>query len=182
MYDVKFLHRVGRGRTLLIFWCSLIGEEVVGVMIKTQPLVISNDSYLEPFRAPRGAVRFLELVRVGLYNGVVLNRVVPKFLTQFGIAKDYEMRTDVMKMSIWDDFNHRIPFEAGYVSFAGSGHDSRTSEIFIVMPDVSKAQLENFGENSWETPFGFVEGDLSVLNKIYSGYGDMVSLFEDIQY
>jgi hypothetical protein len=43
------------------------------------------------------------------------------------------------------------------------------------MPGAPQAQLERFGENDWETPFGFVEGDLSVLNKIYSGYGDMVS-------
>ena len=29
--------------------------------------------------------------------------------------------------------------------------------------------------NAWETPFGFVEGDLGVLKRIYSGYGDKVN-------
>lgn len=114
---------------------------------------------------------------MGIYNGVVFNRVVPKFLTQFGIPKDSTVRKEAGEISIWDDFNHKIPFEPGYVSFAGSGFDSRTTELFIAMPGVSKAQLERFGENSWETPIGFVEGDLKVLEKIYSGYGDMVSLF-----
>lgn len=93
-----------------------------------------------PFRSPRGAIRFLELVRFGVYNGVAFNRVVPNFLTQFGIPKDYEMRKDAREISIWDDFNQRLPFEPGYVSFAGSGFDSRTTELFIVMPGVSKAQ------------------------------------------
>ena len=116
---------------------------------------------------------------MGFYDGVAFNRVVPQFLIQFGIAKDYETRTDASDTAIWDDFVEDIPFEAGFVSYAGSGPDSRTSEIFIVMPDASDEQLERFGENSWETPFGFVEGDLSVLHKIYSGYGDMVSLKEE---
>merc|ERR1712127_823118 len=48
-------------------------------------------------------------------------------------------------------------------------------EIFIVMPGASPEQREKFGENSWETPFALIEGDVgkSGLNKIYSGYGDM---------
>lgn len=114
---------------------------------------------------------------MGYYNEVVFHRVVPNFLVQFGIAKDYQTRTDAADIAIWDDFLENIPFEPGFVSYAGSGPDSRTSEIFIVMPNTSPAQLDKFGENSWETPFGFVEGDLSILNKIYSGYGDMVSSF-----
>eukprot|EP00956_Cyclotella_meneghiniana_P013970 scaffold20632_cov67-Cyclotella_meneghiniana.AAC.1 len=37
----------------------------------------SFDIMVQPFWAPRGATRFLELVRAGYYNGVVFNRVVP---------------------------------------------------------------------------------------------------------
>ena len=61
------------------------------------------------------------------------------------------------------------------MSFAGSGHDSRTTEVFIVMPGTSQQQLDRFGENTWETPFAVIEGDVekSALKKIYSGYGDM---------
>ena len=140
----------------------------------------SFDIMVQPSWAPRGATRFLELVRAGYYNGVVFNRVVPKFLIQFGIAEGYKERTDVQDVAIWDDYPRNIAFEPGTISYAGSGFDSRTSEIFIAMPGSSKEQLSKFGENSWETPFGFVEGDLSVLNKIYYGYGDMVRFFRDI--
>jgi cyclophilin family peptidyl-prolyl cis-trans isomerase len=135
----------------------------------------SFDILVQSYWAPRGAARFLELVRQGYYNGVVFNRVVPKFLIQFGIGKDYEARTGVQDTAIWDDYDNDIPFEAGFVSFAGSGPDSRTGELFIAMPGASTAQLSKFGENDWETAFGFVEGNLTVLDKIYSGYGDMVS-------
>lgn len=100
---------------------------------------------------------------------------MPNFLIQFGIGKDFKYRRDVSETAIWDDYDNEIKFEPGFISYAGSGPDSRTAELFIVMPDTPQAQLESFGQNDWETPFGFVEGDLSVLSKIYSGYGDMVS-------
>ena len=41
------------------------------------------------------------------------------------------------------------------------------------MPGTGEEQLDYFGENSWETPFAVVLGDLDILNEIYSGYGDM---------
>ena len=160
---------------------NLGGREGEGIRVRCEITTESTkstssfDILVQLYWAPRGAVRFLELVRAGYYDGVVFNRVVPKFLIQFGIAKEYDFRMEGRKYPIWDDFDIGMKFEPGYVSYAGSGHDSRTTEIFIAMPGASEDQLRRFGENSWETPFGFVEGDLSVLSQIYSGYGDMVS-------
>lgn len=130
---------------------------------------------VKPYWSPRGASRFLELVRLGYYNGVAFNRVVPGFLTQFGIAVDLDVRNHWGMLSIFDDSPANIPFQPGYLSFAGSGPNSRTTEIFIVMPGVDQEQLDYFGENSWETPFALLEGNVeeSALTKIYSGYGDM---------
>jgi len=131
---------------------------------------------VNPYWSPRGASRFLELVRDGYYDGVAFNRVVPNFLTQFGIAVDPAIRNNWGERTIFDDLSRPdIPFQPGYLSYAGSGPDSRTTEIFIVMPGVDDEQLDYFGENSWETPFGMLEGNLeeSALTKIYSGYGDM---------
>mmetsp|Transcript_4731 Transcript_4731/g.10219 ORF Transcript_4731/g.10219 Transcript_4731/m.10219 type:complete len:334 (+) Transcript_4731:107-1108(+) len=133
------------------------------------------DILVKPYWAPRGANRFLELVRNGYYDGAALNRVVPQFLTQFGIARDYEMRTNLRENTILDDFDIGVKFEPGFISYAGSGPDSRTTEIFVVMPGTSQHQLDYFGENPWETPFAMVEGDIeeSAIARIYSGYGDM---------
>lgn len=131
---------------------------------------------VKPYWAPRGASRFLELVRQKYYDGVVLNRVVPQFLIQFGIAKDYEQRMEWDEKPLLDDFPEtERSFEPGFISFAGNGPDSRTAEIFIVMPGTSQEQLDYFGTNSWETPFAFIAGpvDSSVLPMIYDGYGDM---------
>lgn len=131
---------------------------------------------VKPYWAERAASHFLELVREGYYDGVVFHRVVPNFLTQFGIARDYDLRTRGRERPIRDDHGDRIEFKPGYLSFAGNGVNSRTTEIFVVNPGVSESELGSFGENSWETPFGFIVGDVnaSAITKIYSGYGDMV--------
>lgn len=132
------------------------------------------DIIVKPYWAPRATSRFLELVREKYYDGVALNRVVPKFLTQFGIAADFNVRTAERENTLWDDYNLGTKFEAGVLSFAGSGPDSRTTEVFVVMPGASQDQLDMFGANPWEVPFAYVENvATSALSRIFSGYGDM---------
>lgn len=128
-----------------------------------------------PSWSPFGAARFIHLVRIGYFNGCALNRVVKGFLTQFGISSDMTMRNDWRQKTIADDIPiFDLPFRPGYMSYAGSGPSSRSTEVFIAMPDVSEQQLKHFGTNPWETPFGYVlRGDLHVLDKLYS-YGDIV--------
>lgn len=137
-----------------------------------QPL----DIMVHPSWSPRGASRFLELVRQDYYDGVALNRVVPKFLTQFGISADHELRTEFRRKPIPDDPppEPRIAFSPGMLAYAGSGPDSRTAEIFVVMPGTEQSQLDYFGKNPWETPFAMVKGPVeeSPVARWFS-YGDM---------
>ena len=132
---------------------------------------------VRPDWSPRGAARFLDLVRAGYYDGAALNRVVPGFLTQFGISADFKMRTEWGDSVIPDDpkpTDPPVPFRPGMLSYAGSGPDSRTTEIFVVMPETDPETLEYFGENPWEVPFGIIQGDVaaSPVARWYS-YGDM---------
>ncbi len=114
-----------------------------------------------PWWSPRGACRFLELVRDHYYDGCALNRVVPNFLTQFGIAADTEKRRHWRDRPIADDPKRKeVRFLPGMLSHAGSGPDSRYAEVFVVMPNTPEHQLEHFGSNSWETPFGIVQQPL----------------------
>lgn len=130
-------------------------------------------AHIMPEWSPLGAARFLQLVHIDFFNGCALNRVVPQFLTQFGISASYDMRTAWRMESIWDDPPVDVPFQPGYMSYAGSGDNSRSTEVFIVMPGTAKHQLQYFGTNSWETPFGYIEEeDLKTVSKWYA-YGDM---------
>jgi len=128
-----------------------------------------------PWWSPRGASKFLQLVRSGYYNGVALNRVVPHFLTQFGISPDYQTRTHYREDRIQDDPVHDPPikFVPGAMSFAGSGPDSRTTEVFIVATGTSQNQLNHFGTNPWETPFGVVDDVKNTPVAKWHSYGDM---------
>jgi len=135
------------------------------------PLVIR----VIPWWSPRGASRFLSLIRDGHYNGVALNRVVPNFLTQFGISPDYEVRTRMRTNRIDDDFVHNPPisFRPGMMAFAGSGPDSRTTEVFIVATGTTQRQLRHFGSNPWETPFGVIDDVENTPVQNWYSYGDM---------
>jgi peptidyl-prolyl cis-trans isomerase A (cyclophilin A) len=129
---------------------------------------------VHPDWSPRGACRFLELIHVQYFDGCALNRVVPAFLTQFGIGADYAMRTHYRMDTIPDDEPRGISFKPGYMSYAGSGPDSRSNEVFIVMPDADDWTLSNFGSsNPWETPFGFVEEETLTTVGNFEAYGDM---------
>jgi len=128
-----------------------------------------------PWWSPRGASWFLHLVRTGYYDGVALNRIVPGFLSQLGIGANYEKRTEYRNRPIPDDPipNPPVKFHPGMMSYAGSGPDSRTTEVFIVMPNTPQEQLDYFGRESWETPFAFVEDLEESPVSQWQAYGDM---------
>ena len=134
---------------------------------------------VKPFWSPWGANRFLHLIHdLRYFDGCALNRVVPRFLTQFGIGASFDQRDRLRRdeLAIPDDphLDPPIRFRPGTMAYAGMGENTRSTEIFIVMPDSPKSTLEHFGtENSWETPFAYVEpDDLGVVGSWYS-YGDM---------
>ncbi len=61
-------------------------------------------------------------------------------------------------------------FREGRVSFAGSGPNSRTSQLFIAYENAG-----GLGNSPWETPIGEVvnNGMETAVRMLYSGYGDM---------
>ena len=123
--------------------------------------------------SPHGYERATTLFEKHYYDHSHFFRVVPHFLVQFGIG--YTTNGELKqwaKTSIPDDPKRSdlLPFREGMMSFAGSGPNSRSSQLFIAY---DKAQ--NLGTSPWETPFGEVIGaeSLKTARNFYSGYGDM---------
>ena len=60
------------------------------------------------------------------------------------------------------------------MSYAGSGPNSRSNEVFFVMPGCPPHQLQAFGKNPWETPFARLAdaASLAVVGS-FKSYGDM---------
>ena len=125
---------------------------------------------LHRFWSPMGYDRAVELFERHFYDGSHFYRVVPKFLVQFGIS--YTSNVDLKHFAqtpIPDDPPHdpKIPFQEGIISYAGSGDNSRTSQLFI-----SYGSSSSLGTQKWETPIGSVVDGMEHVRNFYS-YGDM---------
>mgnify|MGYP000041213356 CR=1 FL=1 len=119
--------------------------------------------------SPHGYDKAVELFERGFYDNSHFFRAVPDFLVQFGISytEDKELKK-FGRQTVPDDpqLNPRIPFEPGTISFAGSGPNSRDSQLFIAYRGA-----ESFGRELWETPIGKVVRGMENAVQFYS-YGD----------
>lgn len=121
--------------------------------------------------SPLGYERAVALFERGWYDDSHFFRVVPNFLVQFGMS--YTLDPELRKFAestISDDpkLNPPMPFKEGVVSFAGSGPNSRTSQLFI-----SYGSNPNLGRELWETPIGTVIDGMDAIRQFNSEYGDM---------
>lgn len=82
--------------------------------------------------APIGAKRFIELVKDGFFQEISLFRCVPGFLTQFGISDRPEYQ-HWHEDNIPDDSNLNLGIKKNFLSFAGGGPNTRSTQLFIAV-------------------------------------------------
>ena len=115
--------------------------------------------------APNGADRFYNLVKNGFFDDARFFRVVSGFMVQFGINADPRISAPWRSATIKDD-PVRQSNKRGYITFATSGPDSRTSQVFINFGDNSRLDGQGFA------PFGQVTSGMNVVDALHSGYGE----------
>lgn len=115
--------------------------------------------------APLGADRFYNLVKAGFFTDAAFFRVISGFMAQFGISGDPAVAAAWRPARIQDD-PVKESNERGYVSYAMAGPDTRTTQLFINFGNNS--QLDSMGFS----PFGKVVDGMSVVDSLYSGYGE----------
>jgi peptidyl-prolyl cis-trans isomerase A (cyclophilin A) len=115
--------------------------------------------------APNGADRFYNLVKNGFYDDGRFFRVINGFMVQFGINGDPRVSAPWRDARIPDDKVTQSN-KRGYITFATSGPNSRTTQVFINFGD--NAGLDNQGFS----PFGRVTTGMNVVDALYSGYGE----------
>jgi len=121
--------------------------------------------------APIGAERFHELVSAKFYDDCKFFRVVKTpepFMVQFGINGDPAVMDKWREERIKDDEVRRSN-KKGYITFATSGPNSRTTQVFI------NFRANTFLDNQGFAPFGEVVEGMDVVEKLYSGYGEAPS-------
>jgi len=118
--------------------------------------------------SPRGADRFYTLVKDGFFDGVEFFRVLrsPRpFMAQFGINGDPKVTEKWADANISDDpvMQHNT---RGMISFATSGPNTRSTQLFINYADNSRLDASGF------SPIGQVISGMEVVDQFYADYGE----------
>jgi peptidyl-prolyl cis-trans isomerase A (cyclophilin A) len=116
--------------------------------------------------APLAADRFYDLVQQKYFDDNRFFRVVPGFVAQFGLS-GFPKASQYWSMVPIQDEPRKEHNDRGSLSFAQSGANSRTSQVFINITDNS-SNLDAQGF----VPFGRVVQGMESVQDIYSGYGD----------
>ena len=116
--------------------------------------------------APKGADRFIALVRHGYYDDACVFRVVKERWAQFGIAGNPAVAKAWRTRTFPDD-----PFKEsnvhGTVAFAFAVPNGRTAQVFINLRDNSPTHdKEPF------VPFGRITQGLEIADALNAEYGD----------
>ena len=99
---------------------------------------------VNPSWAPLGAARFKELIDSNFFKASRFFRVIDGFMAQFGIHANPKIAAEWKDKKIKDD-KVTQKNERGMISFATSGADSRTTQMFINFKDNLNLDGENSG-------------------------------------
>lgn len=115
--------------------------------------------------APIGADRFYNLVKIGFFSDVYFFRMMPGFVAQFGISSDPSISAAWLTARLKDD-PVRETNKRGTLTFATSGPDSRTTQLFINFADNNRLDGMGFA------PFAVVSEGMDVVDKLNLEYAD----------
>lgn len=115
--------------------------------------------------APIGADRLFNLVRTGFFNDSRLYRIRAGFIAQFGLPGDPAVT------AVW--YDHAMPDDPvvesnarGFVAYAMTGPDTRTTQIYINLADNSRLDEQGFA------PIGRVAEGMDVVDRFYADYDE----------
>jgi peptidyl-prolyl cis-trans isomerase A (cyclophilin A) len=115
--------------------------------------------------APNGADRFYNLVKIGFFDEAVFFRAVKDFMVQFGLSP-YPEASAVWRPARIKDDETKEKNQRGRMTFATSGPNSRTTQVFINYKDNSFLDSRGFA------PFGEIVEGMDIVEKLHTGYGD----------
>ena len=115
--------------------------------------------------APLGVDRFYNLVRAGFFDDSRFFRVRAAYIAQFGIAGNPAIATVWREERILDD-PVKQSNTRGFVGYAMTGPNTRTTQLYINLVDNSRNDREGFA------PIGRVVEGMEVVDRLYSGYDE----------
>jgi peptidyl-prolyl cis-trans isomerase A (cyclophilin A) len=167
--------RRSAGLALLVFAAAIaiVGcapKDAAPAQFKVVFETTKGDVTIDVTRAwsPLGADRFYSLVKDGFYDGARFFRVIrsPRlFMAQFGINGDPKVTAKWADANIQDDpvTQHNT---RGMISFATSGANTRSTQLFINYGDNSRLDASGF------SPFAVVSSGMEIVDQFYADYGE----------
>jgi peptidyl-prolyl cis-trans isomerase A (cyclophilin A) len=120
---------------------------------------------VHPDWAPLGAARFKELIEGNFFKANRFFRVIDSFMAQFGIHANPKLAAE-WKTKTMEDDPVKEKNSRGFVSFATSGKNSRTTQMFINFKD--NHNLDGMGFS----PFAKISSGMDVVDSLFKGYGE----------
>ena len=150
---------------------KVVVPEVFRVKFETS----QGDFIVEAHRdwAPRGVDRFHELLRMRYFDQGRFFRVIKGFIAQFGVHRDFKVHDVWRELFIVDDPPKEKNLR-GTLAYAKSDRNTRATEMFINLSDNAILDEQGF------VPFAKVIEGMEVVDRLYSGYGDLRPVGKDI--
>jgi peptidyl-prolyl cis-trans isomerase A (cyclophilin A) len=126
---------------------------------------------VHPAWAPLGAARFAALVDSNFFVDTRFFRVVEDFVVQWGLPATPATAKLWRNQTLQDDPVIQSNLR-GFVSFATSGANTRTTQLFINTRVDGNARLDELGFS----PFGVIDAaGMAIVDRIYPHYGEQPS-------
>ena len=146
----------------LDFW-----KEAAPAVFKAKVQTTMDDFVIEVHRdwAPTVVDRFYNLVRAGFFDDSRFYRIRAGFIAQFGLPGNPEI-TKVWKDRTMPDDPVQQSNKRGFIAYAMTGPDTRTTQLYINTADNSRLDAQGFA------PIGRVIKGIAVVDSLYSGYDE----------
>jgi len=124
--------------------------------------------------SPIAVDRLYQLISTNFYTDIALFRVVPNFVVQFGIHDNSSLNKSWLNYKIPDEPVLKSNVE-GAISFARSGKETRTTQIFINLKDNYRLDSIFYGDVKGFPVIAKVTKGMNVIKSFYSAYNEKPS-------
>lgn len=136
--------------------------------------IVANRSW-----SPKGVDRLYQLITSDFFTDIALYRTVPDFVVQFGIHNDSVLNKNWKKHPVPDE-KVRAPNKPGAISFARSGKNTRSTQLFINLGDNSpRLDTINYNDVTGFPVIAKVTKGMETVRKFYDKYAEAPAQQQD---
>ena len=122
--------------------------------------------------SPKGVDQLYQLIKSDFYTDIGVFRVIPEFVVQFGIHNDSVLNNHWKKYKVMDEPVLQSN-DSMAISFARSGINSRTTQIFINLKDNHRLDTLKYNGVTGFPVIAKITNGMKIVHKFYSTKGNV---------